>query len=251
MTLLAVERIKLFTTRSPFWCMLATLAVTAGLAVLITGTAPDTMEITIATTQFGFNFGLMVVMVMAVLAVTTEYRFSTIRSTFQAVPNRTAVLLAKVSVVGLLAGLLGAVTAFASWGLGTLIRPDAALALETTQQWRMLLGMGLVYLVGAVVAISVGILVRHTAGAVSIVLIYSLLVERIVAIVPDIGDDLARWAPFNVGKNFLAAGDPAAYQWIQIPGDIELGAWGSLGYFAGFAALLLIAALYTANRRDA
>jgi ABC-2 type transport system permease protein len=251
MTLLAVERIKLFTTRSPFWCMFATLVVTTGLAALITSTAPDYLTITVATTQFGYNFGLMVVMVMAVLAVTTEYRFSTIRTTFQAAPNRTAVLLAKTGVVGILAGLLGVATAFASWGIGKLIRPHAALALDNAAHLRLLLGMGLIYLIGAVVAISVGMLVRHTAGAVSIVLIYSLLVESIVRIIPRIGDDLARWAPFNVGKNFLIAGDKEAYEWIQVPPDIKLDAWASLGYFAGFAALLLAIALYTANRRDA
>ena len=43
-------------------------------------------------------------MVMATLAVTTEYRFGTIRATFQAVPNRTRTLLAKTTVVALFAG---------------------------------------------------------------------------------------------------------------------------------------------------
>ena len=37
MTLLAVERIKLFTTRSPMWCTLAALVVTIGFAALIAG----------------------------------------------------------------------------------------------------------------------------------------------------------------------------------------------------------------------
>lgn len=251
MTLLAVERIKLFTTRSPFWCVLATLGVTVGLAGLMSATSPDGMDFGLPATQFGYNFGLMVIMVMAALAVTTEYRFSTIRTTFQAVPNRSAVLLAKAAVVGLLAGVIGVVTAFGSWGISTLVRPEAQLALQSEQQWRMLAGMGLVYLIASVVAVAVGILFRHSAGAVAVVLLYSLVVESIVQLIPTIGEDLAKWAPFNVGKNFLAAGDPGAPMYLQVPEGITLGPWASLGYFAAFAALLMALALAVANRRDA
>lgn len=41
MTLLAVERIKLFTTRSPWWCALITLAVVVGFAAIFAGAAPS------------------------------------------------------------------------------------------------------------------------------------------------------------------------------------------------------------------
>ena len=59
MTLLAVERIKLFTTRSPLWCALAAVGVVVGFAALIAGVDNDAPP-SIATTQFGVNFGLMV-----------------------------------------------------------------------------------------------------------------------------------------------------------------------------------------------
>ena len=90
MTLLAVERIKLFTTRSPWWCALITLAVTMGFTALITGLADANDRITVSSTEFGYTFGLAVIMVLAALAVTTEYRFGTIRTTFQAIPHRGA-----------------------------------------------------------------------------------------------------------------------------------------------------------------
>ena len=40
MTLLAVERIKLFSTRSPLWCILIALALTLGFSGLVSGNAP-------------------------------------------------------------------------------------------------------------------------------------------------------------------------------------------------------------------
>ena len=94
MTLLATERIKLFTTRSPWWSMLLALVLSVGFAALIAGNASSATGEGFSTdvAESGYQFSLVVMMVMAALAVTTEYRFSTIRVSFQAVPNRTAVL---------------------------------------------------------------------------------------------------------------------------------------------------------------
>ena len=62
-------------------------------------------------------------------------------------------------------------------GIAKLIKPSADLALDTPSEWRDVAGVGLVYAVAAVFAVAVGILIRHTAGAVSLLLIYALLVE--------------------------------------------------------------------------
>src|SRR2546430_1003242 len=117
-TLLSVERIKLFTTRSPWWSVATALALTIGFGALYVGTSKGTDAVTVSGTQVGYNFGLVVVMVMAALAVTTEYRFATTRATFQAVPNRIAAMVAKTTVVAGLAALIGELAAFGSWGIG-------------------------------------------------------------------------------------------------------------------------------------
>jgi ABC-2 type transport system permease protein len=253
MTLLAVERIKLFTTRSPLWCPLAAIAVVVGFAALIAGVDDDNVP-TIASSQFGANFGLMIVMVMAALAVTTEYRFGTIRATFQAIPNRTATLLAKTGVVAVFAGLIGEVVAFASVGITKLIQSNANLAINTAFEWRATAGLGLVYALAAVVAIAVGTLIRHSAGAVSITLIYVLLVESLVALIPNVGDDIQKWMPFQMANMFIA-GDPdpstRAITDGPPPATAGLGPWGALAYFAGFAVVMLVIAIVTANKRDA
>jgi ABC-2 type transport system permease protein len=253
MTLLAVERIKLFTTRSPLWCMLAAIGVVVGFAALIAGVDTDNPS-TIASTQFGANFGLMIVMVMATLAITTEYRFGTIRATFQAIPNRTSTLLAKTTVVALFAGLIGEIVAFASVGIAKLIQSSADLAINTAFEWRAVAGVGLVYAVAAVVAIAVGTLIRHSAGAVSLLLIYTLLVESLVTLIPNVGDDIQKWMPFTMANMFIA-GDPdpssRAIGEGPPPATAGLSPWWALAYFAGFAAVMLIIAVTTANKRDA
>lgn len=253
MTLLAVERIKLFTTRSPMWCTLAALAVTVGFAALIAGIDSDNLP-TIASSQFGYSFGLVVIMVMATLAITTEYRFGTIRATFQAIPNRTATLVAKSTVVALFAGMIGMVAAFGSVAISKLIRTDANLGITTAFEWRATAGIGLVYAAAAVIAVAVGVMIRHSAGAVSLVLIYSQLVESLVALIPKVGDDIQKWMPFYVANKFLT-GDPDPTN--RLPGEgppvseAVLSPWWAAAYFVGFAVVLLAIALFTANKRDA
>lgn len=247
MTLIATERIKLFTTRSPWWSMVLAVVLVIGFTGLLASNASSGPRFEISDALSGYQFGLVVMMVMAALAVTTEYRFSTIRVSFQAVPNRTALLLAKTTVVAVLAALIGEITAFASWGLAKIIQPHAALALQGEQAWRNVAGMGLVYAITAVIAISVGILIRQTAGAVTILLVYTLLVENLVSLIPRIGDDIQKWMPFTEANNFLVGGSKGFAATPNMP----LSPWGSLIYFAGIAAVLLIISLVTANRRDA
>ncbi|GDY30871.1 hypothetical protein [Gandjariella thermophila] len=251
MTLLAVERIKLFSTRSPWWCMLLALGLTVGLSGLIAGESSDQFPLTIGGTQAGYQFGLMVIMVMAALAITTEYRFGTIRTTFQALPPRWAVLAAKTAVVAVVSGLVGEATAFASWGMAKAVRPSADLALRHANDWRTVAGVGLVYATGAVLAVGVGTLVRQTAGAVSILLVWALLVENLVGLIPKIGTDVRKWMPFNAANHFLTSGQASLGTGGAQQTPMPYGPWGGLGYFAGVAVAVLIVAVVTAERRDA
>ena len=245
MTLLAVERIKLFSTRSPLWCILIALALTLGFSGLVSANQPSEVPLTVAGSQAGAVFGLIVIMVMAALSVTTEYRFSTIRASFQAVPSRVPLLLAKAGVVGLVAGVVGEVIGFASWFIARTIRPGAQLALNSADAWRDVAGIGLIYAIAAIIAIAVGILIRQSAGAITLLLVYSLLVENLIALIPHFGPDIQKWMPFMQAANFAP---------VTMGGDhpnMPLSPWGSLIYFAAFAAVLFGISLAVAKRRDA
>ncbi len=239
-TLLAMERIKLFSTRSPWWSTFLAIGMTVGFAALLASQS-DSVTIPLLTGP-GSRFGLIVVMVMAALTVTTEYRFGTIRATFQAVPNRSVALLAKTAVVAFLALLIGEVAGFGSWAIGSMLAPQADLALDTAEAWRQVAGLGPMFALAAVLAVAVGVLLRQTAGAVTVIMLWSLLVESLIAMIPNVGMDIQEWMPFTVVERFLKS---AEFQ------NAPLGPWGSLAYFAAISAALLGVALAVAHRRDA
>ncbi len=247
MTLLNVERIKLTSTRSPWWCTAVTVVVSVGFAALIaiasTQTGPDGQRIALSVTdtQIGsVRFGLVVVMIMATLAVTTEYRFGVVRTTFQAVPNRTLVLGAKAGLVALAAAVIGEVVAFASLLLAAAIS-GRALSLSSAADWRAVAGVGLVYALAAILAVAVGALLRQSAGAVTVLLLFPLVLEQLTQLIPKVGDDLYSWMPFVNANRFLG----------QTELGTTLGPWGSLGYFALVVAVLSVVAAIVVNHRDA
>jgi len=196
MTLLAVERIKLFSTRAPVWCIATALVLTIGITAGLVSLAARDSRVSAEGTQTVYILGLVVIMVMATLSVTTEYRFGTIKTTFQAVPSRTRALLAKATVLALVAGVVGEVSSFGSWGVARLITGSSATDIVTAAQWREIAGMGLVYAIAAVLAVAVGALLRQSAAAVAILLVFPLLVEQLVEIIPRVGDQLHEWMPF-------------------------------------------------------
>ncbi|RJQ84305.1 ABC transporter permease [Amycolatopsis panacis] len=240
MNLLAVERIKLFTTRAPLWGGLLAILLTSGFGIMYIATNSNHADqLSVSDTTGGYQFGVAVAMVVAALSITTEYRFGTIRTTFQAVPNRTSVLLAKAGVVGLLGLVLGEIGGFAAWGIGYLMQPFPGLALNTSADWINVAGGGVFFGLAAVIALSVGALLRHSAGALSLVLIWALMGERLVSLV---SEKVYDWLPFHVAENFLHH---------RPDSGVSLSQGGSLAYFAGFAVLMLVISIFVVNKRDA
>jgi ABC-2 type transport system permease protein len=100
-----------------------------------------------------------------------------------------------------------------------------------------------------VIAVSVGILLRQTAGAVTLLLIWVLVLETLLGAVPEVGDDITVWLPFANAANFLGGPEApvAAAPGLAAP----LSPLGSLLYLAVFVTALFAVAVAVADRRDA
>lgn len=240
------ERIKLQTARAPLWLMLTVLALSLGVggvqayALPYGSLPPERAALGIAV------FGVPVLMILAALTVTGEYRTGMIRSTFLATPRRVTVVLSKVLVAVTLCGVVAAVGTFGAIALaGALVadRQRAQLALDSFGVWREIGAMALYAALGAVLAVGLGVLLRHTAAVVAVLVLVPFVAEPLLGVIPEIGPRVGPLLPFANAYAFTRT------EWLQ---TFSMW-WGPIGaalYFAAVVTGLLAAALVVVGRRD-
>ncbi|GAD83480.1 ABC transporter permease [Nocardia asteroides] len=252
MGVLAAERIKLTSTRSPWWCSAIVILLGLGLAALIAvvtkaeNTQPGEMPtlLTPSVVVSGVSgFGVMVLMIMAALTVTSEYRFGVIRASFLAVPNRSKVVVSKTVLVGVYAAVLTGVLALAAFVVAKLFVGSDAPELVLDGNWRAIYGIPIYAFLCVVLAIGVGVLVRQSAAAISLIVLWSLLLEGLLGAFGSFGRTVKPFLPFQNANRFLSV--------EEVSGNWHWGVWGSLIYFAVFVAIVFAGALVVVNRRDA
>jgi ABC-2 type transport system permease protein len=253
MTLLNVERIKLFSTRSPYWCLVLIPVIGIGITLLIS-LSDSGRSASLESSQAWVGLALSIVMVMAALAITTEYRFGTIRNTFLAEPRRTRVLLAKAVLLFVLSVVVIELTTAASFLLARAVHGSEATpgAFDVTTQgdMRVLWGPGVIAGFAAVLAIAVGALVRQSAGAIALLLLWPLLLESLFPLFGSFGRDVAPWLPFNAGGRFYSGDEPLGRA-SDFVGGSHPNWWQGGLEFAGVALVFFVVAAVLVRRRDA
>jgi ABC-2 type transport system permease protein len=232
---LNAERVKLTTTRSPLWSAIAVAVLSLGLAAIQASTVygPGPLEPQKAAMGVAV-FGVPVLMILSALTVTNEYRSGLIRTTFMAVPNRTLVLAAKATVAA----------AFSSFYAAVMVAASIVVA-HAHLEWRLVGGIALYAALAAVVGVAVGALLRASAGAVAVLLLWPLVAEPLLGNMPNISTQVGPYLPFGNAFRFINV------TWLYPYYAMPWGPVGSIVYFAGVAAALFVAALVTVNRRDA
>lgn len=250
MTLINVERIKLFSTRSPYWCLIAIVVASLGFATIFGLVENGRAAITYLVLR-GTSLGMSIFMVLAALSITTEYRFGTIRNTFLAAPRRPAVLLAKTVLLAFLGLVVGTVVALAAFYLakGLAQAPLVPMQLTTADDWRQVIGYGPLFAIAGVIAVAVGSIVRQSAGAVAILLLWPLLIESLFTLIPTVGEKVGPWLPFAASDKWVAPSSTIS-DLFQSSGTGPTPVQGLL-VFAGWALVLWLIAMVLLQRRDA
>jgi hypothetical protein len=233
---LNAECIKLSTTRSPLWSAIAVAVLSLGLAAMQASTVygPGPLEPEKAAMGVAV-FGVPVLMILSSLTVTNEYRSGLIRTTFMAVPNRTLVLVAKAVVAAVFSGAYAAVMVAAS----------IAVARSDPHEWGLVGAIALYAMIASVLGVGVGALMRASAGAVTLLLLWPLVIEPILANVPNVGTQVGPYLPFANAFIFIRV------QWLYPVYAMPWGPGASIVYFAAVTAVVFAAALVVINRRDA
>ncbi len=236
----------------------------AGGAFTVTGTGDIAPSVNVGTpveqTLLGAFGGLIAVIVVAAMFVTAEYRRGLIRVTFAATPARGRVLAAKAMVIGSVAFIAGLAGCTAAVLLGErLLRSSGnfILPVSALTQVRAVAGTAAVFALAAVLALALGTIVRHSAGAVTAVIVAIVLPYFLATALPVLPAGAAEWL-LRVTPAAGFAIQQTISQYPQVTatytpnnGYYPLPPLAGFAVLCGYAALALALAAFLLRRRDA
>jgi hypothetical protein len=249
---LGSEWTKLWSLRSTGWTLATLFVVTVGFSVLAAwGTSAnldraeargpiDVTNIALG----GVLFGQLAIAVLGVLVISGEYSTGGIKSSFIAVPQRLRLVVAKGVVFTVVALVVAAVTCLVSFfvGMTFFAAHDVAVGLGDPHVLRAVIGAALYLTVSGLLGYAIGLILRHTAGAITVVVALLFIVPIVLNVIPA---DIVR----SINKYFLgSAGQHVAE---VLPAPDALGPWTGFLVFAAETAVLLVAGALLVKRRDA
>jgi hypothetical protein len=170
-------------------------------------TDPETHEVFTIGQTFIFSTWLTTVLatIMGTVLFTSEVQHGTLATAVAARPARWVIVAAKIAIAacfGLVMGIAGMVAGFGGAVLGGLDAGDTS-SVSSTVMWGLLLTT-----LAPVFGLGFGMILRHGSAAISIVLVWALVVENLIrGFAPP---DLSRFLPFSAANGLLgihSAGD--------------------------------------------
>ena len=251
------EWTKIRSVRSTVWSLILLVVLTLGITILITaitsaqwnkiGAASQTqirLDPTNGILGAGLQFGQLTIIVLGVLLITSEYSTGVIRASLLAVPRRLPMLAAKGLVFAAITLVLGEIVMFASFFIGAaILHSHVSVSLSSPNVTRAVVGGGLYLAVLGLFALSIGALVRHTAGAITGVIAFVIVAEPLSSLIPGPwGDHIHDYLPTVAGRLVI--------QTARTSHQV-LSAWQGFGVFCLWTAALFVAAAILLMRRDA
>jgi ABC-2 type transport system permease protein len=236
-----MEWIKLRSQRSAAWTLLFGVAATIGLGVVAGFNTKNPHGDPTNNILAGVALGQVVLGVLGVLVMTSEYSSGMIRATLAAIPRRPLAMAAKAAVFGAVALAAGEVACFAAFLAGVaalrptvphpaLSQPTALRAVALTGAYLALIGL---------IGLGLGAIVRHGATAIAALV-------AIVFVLPIVGfgtTKAGQFLPELIAANSLSAVKPVS--------GYTLSPWAGIGVICFYAAALLGAGMWLLTRRDA
>jgi ABC-type transport system involved in multi-copper enzyme maturation permease subunit len=252
--LMRAEWIKLWSLRSSKWTLLALVGLTVGLGALISAeTASHFAHTSLIDKRTwdptnnslaGVGFGELAVAVFGVLAITAEYSSGTIRSSVAAAPRRTPLLVAKSIVYAGVALAVGEVISFASYFIGQALFSGHAPVSHIGDGGvvRAIVLTGLYLAMVCLIALGIGLALRHTAGAIASLVGLLLVLPGVFAALPSsLQNSIEKFMPEQIAASSTGAVVPEAHYF---------GPWTGFAVLCLYATVALAIGAWTFARRD-
>ena len=197
------------------------------------------------STFTGLLLGQLLAGVLGALTITSEFSSGMIRATFAAAPRRPLVLAAKAAVLGSVMLAVGEILAFAAFlvGQAVLQAPAPRAALGQPGVLRAVLMAGAYPALIALIGLGLGAVIRHTAGAICVVVAVLFLLPLLVApLGASTQDSVVRFLPEQIAALSLTAVRPVA---PALPPAV------AFALLCVYAAVALTAGAWQLARRDA
>jgi ABC-2 type transport system permease protein len=250
-TVAQMEWQKLRTVRST-WYIVAVFAVAMiGLAMLVAGHENYAQLSAAGRASFdptydaflGLVPGQLLLGVLGVLTITTEFSSGMIRATFAAAPSRPLVLAAKAAVLGAVTLAAGEISAFAAFyaGQAMLKAPAPHAMLGQPGVLRAVAMAGAYPALIALISLGIGAIIRHTAGAICGLVGLVFVLPLLFSLSRSLQSTAQKFLPDTM-RNSLIAVKPAGH--LLSPGL-------TFGLLCAYATVALAAGAWALARRDA
>jgi ABC-type transport system involved in multi-copper enzyme maturation permease subunit len=236
-----------------------TLTGSGDIAPVTPGPGGGLPTVTIEQSLVGAFLGLILIVVVAAMFFSTEYRRGLIRTTLAATPRRGVVLAAKAVVIGAVAFVVGLIAAVVSIAVGLPKEENQGQVLLTAPvltDVRVIVGTAAMLALAAVFAVCLGAILRRSAAAITIAVVTVVMPFLLAAlnVVPaGVGDWLLRLTP--AAGLAIEQSIPRYSQVTTVTSPVQ--GYYPLSPYAGFAVLCLwvaaalALALVMLRRRDA
>lgn len=185
------EFLKLRTTQVWFWLLIGTVALSV--LLMVGGIAPSegvrkSSDVPDLFGSYATSPGYIFVFILGVLGVTTEFRYQTITPTVLQTPSRWAIVTAKMityAVMGVLFALVAIVVELAV-ALPWLSSKKVDVDLGSGDIQHAIIGVFGVIVLFGIVGLGVGALLRNQVVAVVVGIVFLLVIENIILIIPGV-----------------------------------------------------------------
>ncbi|HEX4017334.1 MAG TPA: ABC transporter permease [Frankiaceae bacterium] len=191
----------------------------------------------------GGGLAQLIIGVLGVLLISSEFSSGTIRSTFAAVPDRRLVLASKTAVLATVTFAVSLASALAAFLISERIFDGKHLEASFSDPGvaRAVIG-GALYLTGAgVLGLAIASLLRHTAAAIGTLVAVLLVLPSLVGFLPgSLAHNVGRYLPSNAGSAVIKLN----------PDKWDMAPWTGLALFFGYALAALAVGAVMLRRRD-
>ena len=213
---------------------------------------------TIADHLLGVFIALLIMVVVAAMFITVEYRRGLIRTTLAASPRRARLLAAKAVVIGLLTFVLGSAAIALAAIVGSRISREGGtyvLPVGWPTEARVILGTGAMLAVTSVLALSIGTVLRRSVATVAAVIV-AIVLPYILGVSGVLPATASEWI-LRVTPAAGFAIEQSVPQYQQVVGHygppdyFPLAPWSGFAVLCVYAGIALGLAAYLLRRRDA